>query len=286
MSLSIDDVLNKNNWKADVEKKNDVAKKAPECISNLDKPVPGRKELSDPALEDAKKELFSKRISKFQREMKSRIDPPINGQYFGLVSFIPSKGAIPDSDGCFGVMKFRGAFSNPSEAETWGEHLLREHDTTAEIDVVHIGKHFPICANNAEYCNTTREIDIRKKIDDTVKADIRAKKQEEQKQIDDVTKRQQKLLDKSLEEEKDTTYNDIDYYTQLRVKKAQNLSLIDDASERIKEAEAAIANTQVEIDKLDAEYPEYASNFLEKYQQALAEVGTKVEENPLVKYLK
>ncbi len=285
MSLSIDDVLNKNNWKADVEKKNDLSAKEPECMKQLDKAVPGRKELTATQAEDAKKELFTKSIAKFQREMKSRNDPPINGQYFGLVSFIPSKGASPDKDGSFGVMKFRGAFSNPSEAETWAEHLLRDHDTTAEIDVVHIGKHFPLLVDNTAFCDATREIDIRKKIDDTVKADIRAKKQEEQKQIDEVTKRQQKLLDKSLEEEKDTTYTDIDFYTQLRVKKAQNLSLIDDARKRIEEAEAAISSTQVEIDKLDADHPEYAQNFLDNYTRALAEVGTKATDNPLIKYL-
>lgn len=284
--MSIDDVFNKNGWKADVEKKNDNTAKEPQVIKDLPKANPGRKALNDSDLEIAKKELFSKRMSKIQREMKSRVDPPINGQYFGLVSFIPSKEAIPDKDGCFGILKFRGAFSNPSEAETWGEHLLRDHDTTAEIDVVHIGKHFPLLVDNTIYCDTTREIDIRKKIDDVAKADIRAKRQQEQKEIDEVTKRQQKLLDKSVEEEKDTTYTDIDFYTQLRVKKAQNLSLIDDANKRIEEAKQAIASAEVEINKLDEEYPEYKTQFLDNYTRALAEVGTGIDTNPLIKYLK
>lgn len=284
--MSIDDVFNKNGWKADVEKKNDNAAKEPQAIKDLPKANPGRKELNDSDAEQAKKALYYKQIAKIQREMKSRNDPPINGQYFGLVSFVPSKGATPDSDGCFGVMKFRGAFSNPSEAETWGEHLLRDHDTTAEIDLVHIGKHFPILVDNTLYCDTTREIDIRKKIDDIVKADIRTKKQDEQKQIDEVTKRQQKLLDKSVENERDTTYTDIDFYTQLRVKKAQNLSLIDEAKARIKEAEASVESAESEIAKLDEEFPEYKTTFLDNYTRALSEVGTEIDTNPLIKYLK
>lgn len=284
--MSIDDVFNKNGWKADVEKKNDNGAKEPQVMKDLPKANPGRKELNESAVEDAKKELFSKRISKFQREMKSRVDPPINGQYFGLVSFIPSKEAIPDKDGCFGVIKIRGAFSNPSEAETWGEHLLRDHDTTSEIDVFHIGKYFPLLVDNTVFTETTREIDIRKKIDDVVKADIRTKKQQEQKEIDEVTKRQQKLLDKSVENEKDTTYTDIDFYTQLRVKKAQNLSLIDDANKRIEEAKQAIASAEVEIVKLEEEFPDYKEQFLDNYTRALKEVGTDIDTNPLIKYLK
>ncbi len=230
------------NWKADVEKKNDTTNKVPQAILDMPKPNPSRVSLTEAQLEDAKKELLDKNFVKlkFPREQKFRIDPSINGQQIGLISFVPSQKAIPDEDGCFGVLKFRGAFASGNEAETYAEHLLREVDTYSEIDMVYIGREFPLLVDNTMYTKSTREIDIRKKLDDVVKADLRMKKEKEQKEIEDVTARQQKLLDKTHETEKEEIYNDLEFYTTLRVKKAQALSLIDEAKKRIKEAEEVV----------------------------------------------
>jgi len=275
------------NWKADVEKKNDMTNKIPQAILDMPTPNPSRTPLTDTQLEDAKKECLNKDFVKlkFPREQKFRVDPTINGQQYGLISFVPSQNAKPDSDGCFGVLKFRGAFSSGNEAETYAEHLLREVDTYAEIDVVYIGKEFPLLVDNTMYTKSTREIDIRKKLDDVVKADLRMKKEKEQKEIEEVTARQQKLLDKTHETEKEEIYDDIEFYTTLRVKKAQALSLIDEAKKRVKEAEEVVESTNQEIDTLDKDHPEYKEQFLEKYKNALSSIGTKAEDNPLIKYM-
>lgn len=277
-----------NNWNADVEKTNTLATKPPQVILDQPTPNPNRKELTNDELNDAKKDLLNKQYIrlKYPREQKFRIDPSINGQHIGLISFIPSQHATPDSEGCFGVLKFRGAFPNANEAETWAEKLLREHDTLATIDMVYIGKEFPIMVDNTIYTSTTREIDLRKKVDDIVKSDRNMKLQKEQKEIEEVTARQQKLLDKTHETERETIFNDIEFYTTLRVKKAQALSLIDEAEKRKKEAEEVVASTNEEIDKLDQEFPEYKTQFMQKYEHALQSVGASSTENPLIKYMK
>jgi hypothetical protein len=281
------DQFGANDWKADTERQNKGNTHVPEVIKSLPSENPGRKDLSSEQLDDAKKELFTKEFvrMKYPRELKYRVDPVIHGQHFGLVTFYPSKNAIPDSDGCFGVIKFRGAFSTSAAAETHAEMLLREVDTTAEIDMCLVGKEFPIMVDNSIYCRSTREIDIRKKVDDVVRANIRSKNEKEQKDIEDVTKRQQRLLDKTHEDEKETIFQDLDYYTMLRVKKAQAKGLIDEATSRIKEAEDVIASSNEEIDKLDVENPEYKDQFMKKYQDAIESIGGEITENPLIKYL-
>jgi hypothetical protein len=277
------------NWKADVEKSNtQQATKIPQAILDMPPVNPARKSLTDNQLADAKAECLDKNFVKlkFPREQKFRVDPTIPGQHIGLISFVPSKNATPDSEGCFGVLKFRGAFSNGSEAETYAETLLRDHDTYAEIDMVYIGREFPLLVDNTMYTKTTREIDIRKKIDDVVKADLRQKKEKEQKEIDEVTARQQKLLDKTHETEKNEIFNDLEFYTTLRVKKAQALSLIDEARKRMEEAEEVVKSTNEEIETLDKDNPEYKNEFFAKYENALKSIGSSVDENPLIKYLK
>jgi hypothetical protein len=277
------------NWKADVEKPNtQQATKTPQAILDMPVPNPARKVLSDDELKDAKAELLDKNFVKlkFPREQKFRIDPSVPGQHIGLISFQPSKNATPDSDGCFGVLKFRGAFPNGNEAETYAETLLREHDTYAEIDMVYIGREFPLLVDNTMYTKTTREIDVRKKIDDIVKADLRQKKEKEQKEIEEVTARQQKLLDKTHEVEKDQIFDDLEFYTTLRVKKAQALSLIDEAKKRMEEAEEVVKATNVDIENLDKDHPEYKEEFFAKYENALNSIGSSVADNPLIKYLK
>ncbi len=277
------------NWKADVEKPNtQQATKTPQAILDMPAPNPGRKSLTDSELSDAKVDLLNKNFvrMKYPREQKFRVDPSIPGQHIGLISFAPSKNATPDADGCFGVLKFRGAFPNGNEAETYAETLLRDHDTYAEIDMVYIGREFPLLVDNTMYTKTTREIDVRKKVDDIVKADLRQKKEKEQKEIEEVTARQQKLLDKTHEAEKDEIFNDLEYYTTLRVKKAQALSLIDEAKKRMEEAEAVVESANKEIEDLDRDHPEYKEEFFGKYENALNSIGSSVAENPLIKYLK
>lgn len=280
--------LPESNWKADEEKKNQLATKPPQAILDLPKSNPGRKELTDEQLKDAKNDLLDKSFIKlkYPREQKFRNDPTINGQHFGLITFIPSKGATPDTDGCFGVMKFRGAFSTSSEAEGWAEELIRKTDSLNEIDVVYIGREFPVMTDNSMFTSTTREIDTRKKVDDVVKADKRAKQEKEQKEIEEVTKRQQKLLDKTHEEEKEQTFDDIEYYTMLRVKKAQALALIDDCEKKANEAKSVIESAEKDIQRLDELDSTFKDQYLAKYEQALNAVGTKLEDNPLVKFLK
>jgi hypothetical protein len=276
-------------FKADEEIKNQqLANKAPDCMierPNLDS---SRQSLNDSQLQAAKTDLIDKSFTSLQypRTLKFRVDPRIPAQAIGLLSFLPSRNAIPDKDGCFGVLKLRGNFPTQEDAENWSENLIRNYDSFSEIDLVHVGRDFPLMVDNTMYNSSTREIDIRKKVDDVTKSALRAKKEQEEKEIKEIEQRQQKLLNPSTEQEKDDTYTDIDFYIQLKVKKANAEMLIDEAAKKTKEAQAVIDKTVVELDEIEKTHPEYRQEYMARYENAVKSVGADITKNPLIEYMK
>jgi hypothetical protein len=273
----------------DDEKQNiERSAKPPQCMLDLPKQNLTRENLTDDQLEVYKTQCLRNDGTKLEciRSMKFYIDPKIPGQHFGLVSFIPSKGATPDNDGCFGVLKVRGNFHSEEEADKWSERLIREYDNYSEIDVIYVGRPFPLMANNEIYTRSTREIDVKKKVDDVTKSAIKDKMLKDQQELKEIQQRQSKLLNKSTEEQKEKSLDDLEYYTELRVKKASALATIEDCHKREKEAESVQAETSSEIEKLDKLYPEYQKEYMEKYENALRAIGADITKNPIIKYMK
>lgn len=277
-------------FKADVEKTRDQGTvQVPQCIKDMPVPNGLRQPLTDQQTVEAKSELINKNFVSlsYPRTLKFRVDPRIPGQAIGLVSFVPSRGATPDPDGCFGVLKLRGNFPNVEESDNWSENLIRNYDSFAEIDMVYIGKDFPLMLNNDIYTATTREIDVRKKVDDVTKSALKAKKEDEEREIKEIQERQQRLLNPSNEEEKEKSLDDdLDYYIQLKVKKANAELVIDEADKKKAEALTVAEKTAEEISGLDEKYPSYKEQYMDKYQKALAAVGADMNKNPLIDYMK
>lgn len=272
----------------DEEKVNrELSTVVPQCIQELPEEVPGRKDLSDTEWSAAKKELVKNDYVKleFPKSMKLHKDPPIGGQLMGLVSFIPSKEAVPDKQGCFGVLKLRGNFESEKKCDVMSEYLIRNHDSYAEISYVWVGQPFPLMANNDAYCMSTREIDIRRKVDETIRADIKQKREQEKKDMEEIKLRQEALY-RDIEEEKNRSFDDIEFYTQLRTKKATLQYQLDQMDNRKKEIIELIAKSDREIKSLDAKYPEYSKDFMDRYLNALKESGVKPEDNPLIRFMK
>jgi len=282
------DNIPQTNFRSDDTRQNiEKTNKVPQCI--LDRPpmTPDRQPLTDAQLKDAKSQLLNKEYTKlsFPRNMKFRVDPTINGQKFGLISFIPSKGASPDNEGCFGILKLRGNFGTEEDADLMSENLIRNYDSFAEIDVVFVGRDFPLMINNDMYVAQTREIDIRKKIDDVTKSHLKQKKEQEEKEIKEIQERQQKLMDRNHTEEKECSITDLDYYLQLKVKSANAQMTIDQCDSKKKEAQSVYESAEKDIADLDAKFPDYNKEYLARYKLALSNVGANVNDNPLIKYM-
>lgn len=274
------------NFKADEERRNDGTSVIPDCIKQLPPSDPSSQPLTDDETKKAMSTLLKTDYVKldFPRKTKFRVDPHIPGQTFGLISFIPARGASPDKQGCFGVLKVRGTFPTLNEAERWAENIVRNYDSYAEIDITHVGRDFPLMSDSSIYCESTREIDVRKKIEETVKEHLKSKKEEEKREIEEIQDRQDRLLNEHKEQTTEQTI-DIEWYTQLRVKKANAQHMLDECNKRMQECNEVIRKTQEQIDDIDVNHPDFKEEFLSKYKNALQAIGADASKNPLIKYM-
>jgi hypothetical protein len=275
-------------FRADEEYKNkNQANKIPSAILELPRANPTREHLTSEQLVQAKEELINKQNLKMEypRTRTTRIDPRIPGQRLGLITFIPAKNAIPDKEGCYGVLKLRGNFDNEYEADCWGDKLIREVDSLSEIEYVYVGVEIPLLKDNTMYTASTREVDIQKKIDETVKAQYKQKKEEERKQMLDIQERRNKLTDTSLRHEEENSIDDLDMYIQLKVKKANALKMIDDSNKAISQSNHILSETDPKIQDLEEKNPSFKDEYLERYNRALTAIGANPGDNDIVKYM-
>lgn len=272
------------------ERENELSDKPPQCL--LDIPVnPKRVPLTPEQEKLATAELIDKSFMKlkFPRERAFRPDPAIPNQRIGLISFIPSRHATPDTDGCFGVIKIRGNFANTNEAQSYGEYLIRDFDSYAEIDLCHVGHDFPLMIDNTMYCKSTAEVDIRKKIEENVKDHMRSKREKEQKEMKEVVEREKILKDPTHRKEIDDSLDPQELYTKLRVKKANCLYNIEKYRKGIEEAQVVLAATEKDIDEMEAKDPELSKSmeYLNRFSNQLKTIGVnEPEQNPVWNHLK
>lgn len=260
-----------------------ATKGVPQCIKDV--PVDAvRDNLTSDQYSAAASELKDAAFInlEFPKTRRVRTDPEIPNQRYALISFIPSKGATPDSDGCFGVAKIRGVFPNVEEADEWASNLIRNYDSYAEIDFVYVGKEFPVMSDNMVYVRETREVDVRKILDKTTKEYLDRKRDQEKQQIAEIKQRQKELQELPEEEDKDS----LDYYVKLRVKRATSLMRKDEARVVVNQCNIVIDQTGAELATVEENHPEYAKQYLEQYEKALQETGIKPADNPLIKYMK
>jgi Family of unknown function (DUF5832) len=286
----MDSFDNTNDFRsADKETTNtNLSNKIPQCMKDIPVADPSREPLTEEQMKLASVGCKNRAFMTldFPRKAKFRVDPPINGQSIGLISFYPSKNAVPDADGCFGVLKIRGNFPTMRDADNMADTLVRYHDTLSEIDFVHVGRDFPLFINNDMYTKVTREIDIQKTVDDNVRYNKKQQQEREDREIKNIQERQRALLDKTHEKEKETIYRDLDFYITLRVKRANALMTIDEAMKKAKEAEAVAEKTLKEIEEIEQNNPDYAAEYMERYKREVKGIGANIEQNPLISYMK
>lgn len=282
------DIINDGNFKVEESTRNEMKQAIPDCIKRLRPPNPERKPLTDSELAEAKLQIWNHRFCtmKFPRERRLRTDPDINGQTYGIISFMPSPTALPDKQGCYGVIKLRGNFSSVQDAEGYGKFLLRKHDSYADYDLVRVGQEFPLMIDNSAYTEENCEVNIKAIVDDISLSYIKKKKAEERAQREEVEDRHRKLVSKTSSQDEEESIDDLEYYTTLRAKKAHCQWVIDENRKKISEAREALVSAMKEIASLDEKHPEYQTQFKRQYEKGLESVGTKMDENPLLAYMK
>ena len=240
--------------------------------------------LNKDELKEAKAELVNDAFTKltFPKTARFRVDPPINqANYYCLHSFTPSPGAKADDDGCFGVVKFRGAFGTLEEADSWAEHLIRTVDSLHEIHIGYVGREFPLTLDPM-YFETTHEVNMKKKMDDVAKSHVKAAREKEAMDIDNLKKRERELLESSKQSHEDMLTS-LDHYIALKVKRANILVVRDETMKKLDAYMKTKDEIEEELKALDEAHPEYKDEALPKFQKSLDDVG--IKSTPLMQYM-
>ena len=223
-------------------------------------------------------------IKKFPMIERQFADPLISLQKIGLFSFVPSKGATPDKDGIYGMMKIRGNYATPEEAMERSDFLIRNVDSYHRIYQSYVGRPFPVTLD-PKYAARTEEIDIRKKAVDVISEDVRAKREQERKDMDDIKDRERKLMSES---KPDYVPDHYEQYTVLRVKKAQLVWGYSQTMKQLEDMKKIIIKTRDDIRRMDEENVDFSAQYFDRFTKARREAGIpeghNTEEN-FVKYM-
>lgn len=223
-------------------------------------------------------------VDKFPMIERQYADPAIPLQQFGLISFVPSKGATPDADGVFGFAKIRGNFQTKGEANERSEFLIRNVDSYHTIFHAYVGRPFPITLSE-KYCSDVAEIDIRKKATETISEDVKAKRDYQKQEIDEIKNREKRLLEEGKE---DYVEDPFERYVTLRVKKAQLVWGYKNTMDQLNKMKDVITKTRADIAAQDAENPDFNTRHYDRYMSARKEAGLPDEmstEDNFIKYL-
>ena len=256
------------------QKENSLTTPEERDLENRWRPEQGAPALSENEVNLAMSELNNTAYTeKFPRVDRTYADPPPPMQTIGLISFTPARGASPNENGVFGFAKLRGNYNTPQEADQRAEFLIRNVDSYHQIYHTYVGRPFPITASS-KYSAETAEIDIRKEATQAISSNIKEKKSEEQKNVDDIKKREEALLTetKNIEE---NGVDPFDEYITLRVKKAQLLWTYQEHIKKLEEVRGLILKTRDTITEMDEKHVEFKDKYFDKYMKAREDAGIK-----------
>ena len=221
---------------------------------------------------------------KFRKVDRHFADPLFQNQVYSLHSFAPAKGATPDENGIYGVMKIRGTFQTPQEAAQRSRYLIKNIDSYNPIITGYVGRPMPLVADHRKFCEDNDEVDMNKKTEDVVNEDLREKRQEDKKVIKEIKEKEKKLLE-DVKEDKEVDPQE--EYKMLRVKRSQLIFTYNETMNKMKQMIESMEKAEEEINKLDKEDETYKDDYMERYLSARDEAGLGGEESPdnFMKYL-
>jgi len=239
------------------------------------KPTQGNLNLTEQEVKDALDELNNRDfVKKFPRIEQRYADPVDPMQRIGLISFIPAKGATPNQDGIYGFAKLRGNYPTDQEANEKAEFLIRNVDSYHQLYHTYVGRPFPL-TQSSKYSAETTEIDIRKSMVDSVSSSIKTKKDEERQQIREIEQREEKLKEDCSNEDKDP----IEFYTTLRVKKAQIVWTYLETKKKLDDMKDIIIKTRDQIVEMEQQDQSYSKHYYKKYCDARSDSGLSNSDN-------
>lgn len=246
------------------------------------KPTLGVPKLSDKQTEQAMSDLVNTNIIKnYPKLERSYMDPSIPNQVYCLHSFIPSKDAVPDKNGFYGMIKFRGAFGSIQEAFERSEKIVRDVDSYHKIYTGYVGRPFPATVSE-KYSKEVKKVELKEGIQDIISNDIISKKRKEQKDVQDIKDREERLLER---QEQKTDQDPFEVYITNNVKRAQLIWTYKESEKKMKEVTRLIKKVHAEIQETDKTSPEFQTKYKAKYMEARKKSGLKQTDTSFMQFL-
>ena len=222
-----------------------------------------------PALNDAQtaqalKDLNDKSCLNHYPVLERRfVDPPILGQKFFLVSYVPAKGAQPNKNGIYGFAKVRGCFEHEEEADKRAELIIRTTDSYHRIHHGLVGHPFPI-TDRSDFSKEINDIQLKQEIKESYAESVKKKREQEQKEIEEIQEREKELLADVQKSEEDPR----DRYTTLMTKKAQLIWTYIETKKKLEQMVDLIARARREVELLNDKDPTLRQDYYNRYMEA------------------
>jgi hypothetical protein len=225
-------------------------------LKNEDAPV-----LSDRETDSAVKDLYHNDYVNINRKYCDPINP--GEPRLALMSFIKAPGVQCGEDGIFGVIKIRGAFYTVEDADKKAKEIIKNVDSTNSIYTCLIGQPYPLMVRG--HALDVVEVDLKEKTEECISTNVKEKRKEEQKEIEEMKRRREELY-KDVDPE--TKIDPEEIYIEHRVKLAQLKWNKSEHKKKIIECDAAIAKCVTYLETENINHPEYETTYLEKYKKA------------------
>ena len=255
------------------------------------RPEPEGKELRDKTnrrykLTEAELDAaLDKLVRKYPPVEKRWADPQLPGQLYCSFSFTPAKGVQPNNDGLFGLLKIRGTFPNEQERDSHAEYLVNEIDSYHAVNHGYVGQPIPVTTDDDDrYTLEVENVALQKKLQEHMSEDMKQRKAKELKDMEEA-KQRAKEIERRQESKETSMEDDLSKYTALSGKRANMIFAIFTLLKQLKQYKDTLIQTLNEIERLDGQFPEFKTAFLDKYNQIAAERGISTKDNPIAFFL-
>lgn len=193
-------------------------------------------------------------------------DPPIEGQKFGLLSFIPAQGAVPNEKGFYGYVKLRGNYATEKEVISRENQIIQKVDSSNHVFTCHVGHPVPLVVEG--YSKVKHPVDVQKVIEQDMNDNIKAKAAETKAQIKEI-----KDVEQELRREAEEGPDPLDVYTTLRNKLAIHRWMLKEHERKMQEIEGHRNKCILDLIKTLDAHPEYEDLHLKRYLEIRALKG-------------
>lgn len=241
--------------------------------------------LSVEEIEHAVEELsITDYVKKFREVERRFVDPPLELQRIGLISFVPARGAKPNEKGIYGFAKLRGNFQTEREARERANHLIRYVDSYHRIYHTYVGRPFPL-TQSSDFTKEVDKVDLQRETTQAMSDEVKRQRDKEAKEMKEMEERERELLEDTSRTEEEV--DPLDKYTELCVKKAQLVWTYAETQKKMDQMKENIIKARQEIKELDVKNPSLRENYFNKYMEARKKAGLSTEQHAdnFIKYL-